>query len=60
MFVFGCMAAHITEKCNSTVKQEYVSLINDASGAANTTSMPEGTAARGAAQLLVKGYIAGR
>jgi len=47
---FGCVAVHITEKCNSTVKQEYVSLINGTSRAANTTSRTEGTVARGAAQ----------
>jgi len=50
VFVFGCVAVYITEKCNSTVKQEYVSLINETSGAANTTSMMEGAVARGAAQ----------
>jgi hypothetical protein len=50
VFVFGCVAVHITETCNSTVKKEYVSLINDTSGAANTTSMTEGTVARGDAQ----------
>jgi hypothetical protein len=59
VLVFGCVAVSITEKCNSTMKQEYVSLINDSSGAANTTSMTEGTVARGAAQKLVQRYIAG-
>jgi hypothetical protein len=46
VLVFGFVAVHITEKCNSTVKQEYVSVINDTSGAANTTNMTEGTVAR--------------
>jgi len=32
------------------MKQEYVSLINDTSGAANNTSVTEDTVARGAAQ----------
>jgi hypothetical protein len=50
----------MTEKCNSTMKQEYVSLINDTSGAANTTSTTEGTVARETAQQIVKRYIAGR
>jgi hypothetical protein len=50
VLVFGCVAVHITEKCNSAVKQEYVSLINNTSGAANTTNMAEGKVARKAAQ----------
>jgi len=59
VLIFGCVAVHITEKCNSTMKQEYVSFINDTSVAANTTSMTEGTVTREASQYLVKRYIAG-
>jgi hypothetical protein len=50
VLVFGCVAVHIPEKCNSTMRQQYVSLINDTSGVANITGMTEGMVARGAAQ----------